>query len=87
MAKNFALRRSLFGDAVLGETNLKLIDIAAANGGVAKFPGSGGAVVGTCDLDKLETIRAAYEKESFVFVVIKPYFSEDSASSAIVPEN
>ena len=76
MAENFALRRNLFGDAVLGATNLQLIDIAAKHGGVAKFPGSGGAVVGTCDEAQLETIRKAYEAESFVFVVIKPHFPD-----------
>eukprot|EP00629_Pelagomonadales_sp_RCC1024_P014979 CAMPEP_0119270524 /NCGR_PEP_ID=MMETSP1329-20130426/7494_1 /TAXON_ID=114041 /ORGANISM="Genus nov. species nov., Strain RCC1024" /LENGTH=622 /DNA_ID=CAMNT_0007270547 /DNA_START=203 /DNA_END=2067 /DNA_ORIENTATION=+ len=69
MAANFALRRELFGDAVLGATNLRLVDIATEHGGVAKFPGSGGAVVGTCEPDALEAIRAAYERESFVFVV------------------
>ena len=76
MAENFSLRRQLFGDAVLGETNLRLVDIAAEHGGVAKFPGSGGAVVGTCDDDQLETIRRAYEAQSFVFVVIQPHFGD-----------
>ena len=71
MAENFSLRRALFGDAVLGRTNLQLIDIAAKHGGVAKFPGSGGAVVGTCDEGQLDAIRKAYEAESFVFVVLK----------------
>ena len=40
MAENFRLRRKLFGDAVLGATNLRLINIAEQNGAVAKFPGS-----------------------------------------------
>ena len=74
MGKNFELRRALFGDAVLGATNLRLVAIASENGGVAKFPGSGGAVVGTCDPEKLAAIRSAYERESFVFVEIQPYF-------------
>ncbi|KAH8055345.1 glucuronokinase [Aureococcus anophagefferens] len=34
MAENFSLRRALFGDAVLGRTNLQLIDIAAKHGGL-----------------------------------------------------
>jgi len=70
--------RELFGDAVLGATNLRLVDIATEHGGVAKFPGSGGAVVGTCEPDALEAIRAAYERESFVFVVIKPHWPDDA---------
>ena len=77
MAENFRLRRKLFGDAVLGATNLKLISIAEQNGAVAKFPGSGGAVVGTCDVDKLSKVRRAYEREGFVFVELEPHFSDD----------
>lgn len=45
MDKNIALRRSLFGDAALGETNLQMIELAAEHGGHAKFAGSGGAAV------------------------------------------
>ena len=77
MAENFRLRRKLFGDAVLGATNLKLINIAEQNGAVAKFPGSGGAVVGTCDAEKLASVRRAYEREGFVFVELEPHFSDD----------
>ncbi|KAH8050902.1 glucuronokinase [Aureococcus anophagefferens] len=84
MAENFSLRRALFGDAVLGRTNLQLIDIAAKHGGVAKFPGSGGAVVGTCDEGQLDAIRRAYEAESFVFVVLKPHFPAASPGAALV---
>ncbi|KAK7249198.1 glucuronokinase [Aureococcus anophagefferens] len=84
MAENFSLRRALFGDAVLGRTNLQLIDIAAKHGGVAKFPGSGGAVVGTCDEGQLDAIRKAYEAESFVFVVLKPHFPAASPGAALV---
>jgi len=77
MAENFRLRRKLFGDAVLGATNLRLINIAEQNGAVAKFPGSGGAVVGTCDAEKLAAVRRAYEREGFVFVELEPHFSDD----------
>ena len=76
MKKNFQLRRQLFGDDVLGDVNLELVQIAEDHGGVAKLPGSGGAVVGTCDDDDLETIRQAYEKRGFVFTVIEPYFPD-----------
>ncbi|KAJ1460049.1 hypothetical protein M885DRAFT_458770 [Pelagophyceae sp. CCMP2097] len=78
MAENFALRRALFGDDALGAQNLRMIDIAAQYGGVAKFPGSGGAVVGTCDAAALPDLRAAYEKEHFVFVILIPHFGGGS---------
>lgn len=80
MKRNFDLRRALFGDEVLGSVNLNLIDVAARHGGVAKLPGSGGAVVGTCDPDQLEDIRNAYEQESYVFVVLEPYLGNESSS-------
>ncbi|KAJ8604090.1 hypothetical protein CTAYLR_001732 [Chrysophaeum taylorii] len=77
LALNFSLRRKLFGDDVLGQANLRLVEIAESLGGVAKLPGSGGAVVGTCEPDQLDDIRAAYEDEAFVFVLIEPYFGAD----------
>ena len=59
---------------MLGATEPQLISIAEQNGAVAKFPGRGGAVVGTCDLDKLSKVRRAYEREGFVFVEKEPHF-------------
>jgi len=35
----------MFGDAVIGELNLKMIEVARAVGAAAKFAGSGGACV------------------------------------------
>ena len=46
MCANFALRRRLYGEAALGEANLKMIAVAEEAGLPVKFPGSGGAVVG-----------------------------------------
>ena len=40
MDDNFENRRSLYGDAALGEKNLKMIEIARKHGAHAKFPGS-----------------------------------------------
>mmetsp|Transcript_19864 Transcript_19864/g.24090 ORF Transcript_19864/g.24090 Transcript_19864/m.24090 type:complete len:208 (+) Transcript_19864:46-669(+) len=74
MAHNFSLRRQLFGDEVLGQSNLELVNIAANHGGVAKLPGSGGAVVGTCEDSQLDAVRAAYEAAGYVFTVIEPHF-------------
>ncbi len=46
--------RGIYGDAALGEANLQMIEIARQYGAAAKFPGSGGAVVGMClDLQTL----------------------------------
>jgi len=42
---NFALRRSIYGDAVVGERNIELIETARALGFAAKFSGSGGGVI------------------------------------------
>eukprot|EP00879_Flechtneria_rotunda_P025024 GHRR01026556.1.p1 GENE.GHRR01026556.1~~GHRR01026556.1.p1 ORF type:complete len:305 (+),score=81.79 GHRR01026556.1:33-917(+) len=48
MNTNFDLRREMFGDAALGETNLSMVAIARSVGAAAKFTGSGGAVVALC---------------------------------------
>lgn len=45
MAQNFALRRKMYGDAVVGASNLRAIEIADSCGLAAKFTGSGGALV------------------------------------------
>lgn len=42
------LRRQMFGDAALGETNLAMIAAARSVGAAAKFTGSGGAIVALC---------------------------------------
>ena len=42
MAANFATRRALYGDAVVGPTNMGMVGIAVDNGASAKLPGSGG---------------------------------------------
>ena len=42
---NFAMRRKLYGDAVVGAENIAMIDIAKVHGLSAKFTGSGGALV------------------------------------------
>jgi len=45
MQKNFALRRKMYGDGVVGERNIELVSLAKNFGMAAKFSGSGGAVV------------------------------------------
>ncbi len=45
MIQNFQIRRRLYGDAVVGMTNIEAIKIAEDHGMAAKFTGSGGAIV------------------------------------------
>lgn len=48
MDKNFDLRRKIFGDDVLGDMNIKMVETARSVGAACKFTGSGGAVVAFC---------------------------------------
>ncbi|CAO2829907.1 unnamed protein product [Amaranthus hypochondriacus] len=48
MNHNFDLRRRMFGDDVLGDINLKMVEVAREVGAASKFTGSGGAVVAFC---------------------------------------
>jgi len=48
MDENLNTRRRIYGDLVLGEANLEMVQIARDHGSPAKFAGSGGAVFGLC---------------------------------------
>ncbi len=48
MRENFATRLRLYGDAVVGPTNARMIGIAAECGTAAKLPGSGGRMAWQC---------------------------------------
>ncbi len=64
----------LYGDAVIGAPMLRMIELARSHGGYAKFPGSGGAVVGMClDERQLPSLRAAFEAEGYVFTRLRPH--------------
>ena len=72
----FHMFRRLFGDECLGAANLDMISIAQKHGAAAKFPGSGGAIVGLCpDPSKLPAVREALESAGYVVVMVKPYCS------------
>ena len=43
--RNFATRRMLYGDAVVGAKNISMVELAARHGLSAKFTGSGGALL------------------------------------------
>jgi glucuronokinase len=45
MDDNFAMRRRLYGDSVVGATNIAAVDLANEHGFSAKFTGSGGAIL------------------------------------------
>eukprot|EP00095_Tigriopus_kingsejongensis_P007749 snap_masked-scaffold815_size93432-processed-gene-0.11 protein:Tk07749 transcript:snap_masked-scaffold815_size93432-processed-gene-0.11-mRNA-1 annotation:"glucuronokinase 1-like" len=73
MQDNFALRKSIYGEACVGEENLKMIDIGSKFGAACKFPGSGGAIVGLLlDPSQLDLLKSAFEEEGFVFVKVIP---------------
>jgi hypothetical protein len=45
MERNFALRRHMYGDDVVGKLNIQMADLASTFGLAAKFTGSGGALL------------------------------------------
>jgi len=88
MDQNFATRRGLYGDGPLGQKNLEMVEICKRCGAAAKFPGSGGAVLGLCRpsedgsdplfVGALERVRLALEAENYVFCKLDPVMPADS---------
>ncbi|CAL4069800.1 unnamed protein product [Meganyctiphanes norvegica] len=77
MNDNFNLRRSLYGDAALGNDNLRMINIGRNAGAAVKFPGSGGAVLGLLtDPSKMAELRELYQAKGCVVVEIIPKFPD-----------
>lgn len=72
MNDNFDLRRSMFGDAALGETNLQMISLARSVGAAAKFTGSGGAIVVFCPegTSQAKQLQSLCSKEGFMMVKV-----------------
>ncbi|MCC7492073.1 MAG: hypothetical protein IT204_07010 [Fimbriimonadaceae bacterium] len=63
---NFDLRRRLYGDEVVGLPNIRMIELARAHGAAAKFPGSGGAIVGMYEDDRhFDELSAAFAAHGF----------------------
>ena len=69
--KNFATRRRLYGDAVVGERNLRAVLLAASLGLSAKFTGSGGALL---------CLRTDGNSEWYYILLICIFFSNAVAS-------
>lgn len=74
MDKNFNLRRNIYGDSLLREANLRMVDIARKHGFAAKLAGSGGAVVGLwageSDVNENicgEKLKSELKKNGFAF--------------------
>ncbi|XP_065878460.1 glucuronokinase 1 [Euphorbia lathyris] len=68
MNLNFDLRRSMFGDAALGDLNIEMVEVARRIGAASKFTGSGGAVVVYCPggSSQVKLLEDACEKAGFV---------------------
>ncbi|KAL8160120.1 hypothetical protein V2J09_001657 [Rumex salicifolius] len=69
MNLNFDLRRSMFGDDVLGTVNLEMVEIARRVGAASKFTGSGGAVVVYCPEGELQVKRLEEECKKAGFII------------------
>ncbi len=84
MNRNFDLRRRLYGEEAIGAQNLQMIEIARRHGLPAKFPGSGGAIVGIYDdPERVQRTRAALEQAGYHFTLVKP--TPSTASEALPP--
>ncbi|BBN01866.1 glucuronokinase [Marchantia polymorpha subsp. ruderalis] len=73
MDRNFDLRRQIFGDDVLGDINIKMVETARSVGAACKFTGSGGAVVAFCPKGRLQAkdLMEACESAGFSVEVCK----------------
>ena len=68
MNMNFDLRREVYGDATIGARSLQMVEIARGLGAPAKFPGSGGAVVGMYeDEEQYNKLEQAYLSQGYKF--------------------
>ena len=66
MDKNFDLRRRLYGDDCRGATNLEMIARARRLGLPAKLSGSGGAIVGICDDERLIEPQETFPQYGYI---------------------
>lgn len=72
MDANFALRRKLYGDNVIGSTKLKMVSIAQENGACATTTGSGGAIVGIYrDARHFDDLSAAFAAQGFPVIKVR----------------
>jgi glucuronokinase len=82
MNKNFHLRRKIYGDDIIGEINLQMVEIARRLDAPAKFPGSGGAVIGIYkDEGHFRALEKAYRKSGFMITKAYPQNISTSIST------
>jgi glucuronokinase len=79
MSQNFNLRPAVYGDATLSQANLRMIQLASEYNCVAKFPGSGYAIVNMWKGDDparrsqdLRELRWALEKKDLYMLRLNP---------------
>lgn len=71
MNRNFDLRRALFGDAVLGEHSIKLVELARRFYFPAKLPGSGNAALILLNKSRAaEVLAQAYAENGYHYLTI-----------------
>lgn len=70
MNRNFDLRRSMFGDEVLGDMNLQMINLARSHRCAAKFTGSGGAIVIYCPDGEVQAEKLAEDAATEGFTLV-----------------
>ncbi|KAJ0052132.1 hypothetical protein Pint_02832 [Pistacia integerrima] len=73
MNRNFDLRRSMFGEAALGDLNIKMVEVARRVGAASKFTGSGGAIVAFCPdgPSQVNLLEDACQKAGFSIQPVK----------------
>ena len=73
MRRNFNLRRNIFGDEVLGRSNLEMVNLAESVGAAGKFTGSGGAIVVYCPRgqEQAKDLETKCVEKGYAFVKVK----------------
>ncbi|XP_059642533.1 glucuronokinase 1 [Cornus florida] len=73
MNRNFDLRRVMFGEDVLGDMNIEMVEVARRVGAASKFTGSGGAVVAFCPNgpSQVKLLEEACKEAGFAIQPIK----------------
>ncbi|CAI0454802.1 unnamed protein product, partial [Linum tenue] len=73
MNRNFDLRRSMFGDDVIGALNIKMVEAARKVGAASKFTGSGGAVIVFCPngQSQVKLLEEECQKAGFIVEPVK----------------
>lgn len=66
MERNFAIRRKLYGDLVVGLINISMINLAKENNLTGSFTGSGGAIVMINNTNNYEGTYFNEEQEQII---------------------